>query len=134
MYLESRGNWGRFITKPITLLKPQLRLNANAPHGEVRFQLTDLRSQPLPGYTFDDCVPVKEQDRLDAVVAWKDKDLTDQIGKVTRLEVTFRNARLYALRVVDFHFCDALDVALLGDGKQSRRRVHERLSAQVLKR
>ena len=117
MYLESRGNWGRFITKAITLLEPELRLNANAPYGEIRFQLTDLNSRPLPGYTFDDCVAVKEQDQLDAPVAWKDKDLTDRIGKVTRLEVMFRNARLYALRG-NFHFCDALDVALLKDGKQ----------------
>lgn len=44
------------------------------------------------------------------------KDLQDLLGKVVRLQITFRKSRLYALRG-NFHFCDALDVALLEDGK-----------------
>lgn len=116
MYLASRGNWASFITKPLTLLRPGLRLNVAAPHGEVRFQFTDLLSRPIEGYTFDDGLPCRETDSLNYELAWKQRDTSDLIGRVVRLEVQFRHAHLYALRG-RFHFCDALDVALLQDGK-----------------
>ena len=31
---------------------PTLTMNASAPFGEIRYQLTDLESQPVDGYTF----------------------------------------------------------------------------------
>ena len=43
--------------------------------------------------------------------------LDNLIGKTIRLQVRFRNARLYALRGA-YHFLDALDVAMIGDGKR----------------
>jgi hypothetical protein len=38
------------------------------------------------------------------------------VGKVIRLELTFRNARIYAVRG-SYHWLDALDVAMCQDGK-----------------
>lgn len=116
-YLTSRGHWANFTTKPLALLKPELRLNVLAPHGEVRLQVTDLHSKPLPGYRFDECVPLKEVDTLDGAVRWKKGDARKLVGKVIRLQIQFRHARLYALRG-SFHFLDALDVAMIKDGKQ----------------
>jgi hypothetical protein len=116
MYLASQGNWAQFITKPLILQKPELRINALAPYGELLFQLTDLESRPLEGYTFAGCIPFKEADSLDWRVGWREGELEDLVGKVVRLEVKFRNARLYAFRG-DFHFADALDVAMVADGK-----------------
>jgi hypothetical protein len=117
MYLASRGNWASLTTKPVALLKPELRLNALAPQGEIRFQATDLRTRPLKGFTFDDCVPLKEVDTLAGPIRWKGKGIKELVGKVIRLQVKFRHARLYAMRG-SFHFLDALDVAMIEDGKK----------------
>lgn len=114
MYLRSKGNFARFITKPLVLLKPELTINAQAPHGEILFQLTDLTSTPLEDFTFDDCVPFTADDQLRQPVRWKNKSLDEVTNRILRLEVRFRNANIYAFRG-DFHFADALDVALTED-------------------
>ena len=115
-YLASRGNWATLTTKPLSLFDPSLRLNAAAPHGEIRFQATDLNCRPIPGFTFDDCEVLREEDSLARPIRWRDKKNDDLVGKVVRLEMTFRNARIYALRG-SFHWLDALDVAMCHDGK-----------------
>ena len=116
MYLESKGNWATFISKPLVLLEAKLSMNALGPHGEVFFQLTDLLSEPLEGYRFDDCEPLIEVDELAAPLRWKGRSLEPVTRNIVRLEVKFRHTRIYAIRG-DFHFADALDVALLEDGK-----------------
>jgi hypothetical protein len=114
MYLESKGNWARFLSKPVVLLEPKLAVNVAAPFGEMRYQLTDLNSVPLPGYTFEDCKPADKVDSTDWPLQWKGKTLEGVTKRVLRLEVEFRNLRLYAVRG-EFHFADALDVALIND-------------------
>jgi hypothetical protein len=116
MYLASRGNWAAFTTKPLVLLEPELKVNALAPHGEVLFQLTDLTSQPIEGYTFDRCIPLREGDELGFDIRWRDQDLSSLVNRAVRLQVRFRHARIHAFRG-SFHFADALDVALLDDGR-----------------
>jgi hypothetical protein len=116
MYLRSRGDWARFQTKPFTLLKPTIRVNLNARHGEMLFQLTDEKSQPLGGFSFDDCIPVRQVDTLNHELVWREADLHTVINKVLRLEVKFRNVNIYSF-VMDHHFLDAMDQWLLKDGK-----------------
>jgi hypothetical protein len=115
-YLESTGNWGSFISKPLALFHPRLTVNAAAPSGEVRFQLTDLESRPLPGFTFEDCTPLRERDDTRWELRWKGS-LETLLRKPIRLEVRMRHARIYAVRG-DFHFPDAQDWHLLADGKE----------------
>lgn len=115
-YLEPEGHWANITTKPMALQKPELSLNVLAPHGDVRFQLCDLLSNPLNGFTFEDCLPMSQVDSLRQPLQWREKTLAEMVGKVVRLQVSFRHARLYALHG-DFHFADALDVALIDDGK-----------------
>ncbi len=116
MYLESRGHWASLTTKPMVLQAPELHLNVQAPHGEVAYQLCNLLSQPLDGFTFDDCLPLGRVDGLRQALRWKENSLGEVVGKVVRLQLKFRHARIYALHG-DFHFADALDVALIDDGK-----------------
>jgi hypothetical protein len=117
MYLCSQGDWARFQTKPLALWSPDITLNAAAPFGEVRYQVTDERSQAVAGFTFDDCVPLRGDDRLDWKLHWKDATPSDLLGKVLRLEFQFENARIYSL-AADYHMLDALDHWLLQEGKQ----------------
>ena len=119
MYLASKGNWATFITKPIVFLKPELTVNVLAPHGEAVFQLTDLESRPLEGFTFDNCLALRECDELAAPIRWQGRSLEEVTNRVLRLEAKFRNARIHAFRG-EFHFVDALDVALIDDGRPIR--------------
>jgi len=114
-YLESLGSWARFVSKPLLLLGNELTINVAAPWGEVRYQLCDLQSEPIAGFTYDDCEAAVREDALDRPLRWRDKDLAEFVGRVVRLDVTFRAARLYALRGA-FHFIDAQDWQMLRDG------------------
>ena len=116
MYLRSRGDWARFQTKPFALFKPDIRVNVKAKYGEMLFQLTDEKSRPLEGFSFEECVPIQRLDSLDQKLEWRRADLRAVVNKVLRLEVKFRNANLYAF-TMDHHFLDALDQRLLQDGK-----------------
>ena len=115
-YLTSQGHWASVSTKPMILQRPELAINVLAPHGDVRFQLCDLVSNPLAGFTFGDCLPMSRVDSLREPLRWRDKTLAEVAGKVVRLQLEFRHARIHALHG-DFHFADALDVALADDGK-----------------
>lgn len=91
-------------------------INARANHGEVRFQLTDERSQPLAGFEFENCLPLRSAESLAHPLRWKNVSLKDAVGKVLRLELKFRNANIYSLDM-EYHFLDAQDQWLLKDGK-----------------
>lgn len=118
MCLRSRGDWARLQTKPFTLFDPSIVLNVSAQYGEVRFQLTDEKGQPIEGFSFDDCVPLRGLDTLNAELQWKtDSAPRELIGQVLRLEIKFRNASLYAIDMAH-HFLDAQDKWLLMDDKK----------------
>jgi hypothetical protein len=116
MYLKSRGSWASFLTKPMVLFDGRLTVNAEAPYGEVHHQLTNVASEPIEGFTFDDCRALAPGDALDHELTWRGKPADELVGKVLRLEVKFRDARLYAFRG-RFHFLDAQDRAMLDDGQ-----------------
>lgn len=70
----------------------------------------------IEGCTFDDCTPLASGDSLSWPLSWRGGRLEELLGKIVRLEVKFRSARLYAFRG-NFHFLDAQDRWMLGDGK-----------------
>jgi hypothetical protein len=116
MYLRSQGDWARFQTKPLALWSPEMTINAAAPYGEVRYQITDERSQPVQGFSFDDCHVLRAEDSLDWQLRFKDASISDLLGKVIRLEVEFQNANIYSLTAAH-HFLDAQDQWMLKEGK-----------------
>ncbi len=117
MYLRSRGDWARLQTKPLAVWSSDITLNAAAPYGEVRYQITDEESQPVEGFTFEDCVPLRGEDRFDWELNWNDGRVSDLKGKVIRLEVEFQNAQIYSLTAA-YHFLDAQDQWMLKEGKE----------------
>jgi len=117
VYLEPEGDHGELLTKPLALTDPLLTCNAQADFGEVRFQITDMESRPVEGYTFEDNLPLAGGDSLKHKIAWRDKTLDDVLGKVVRLQIRLRNARLYAIHGA-FHFLDAQDRWMLDQGKR----------------
>ncbi len=116
MFVRPRGEWARLLTKPFALRTPQLSASVDARYGEVRFQLTDLKSEPLAGFTFDDCEPIRGVDEIEQPVRWKHARLDDRLRQPLRLEVKFTGANLYGLRA-DWQWLDAQAMHMLEDGK-----------------
>jgi hypothetical protein len=116
MFLESEGDWGRFISKPLVLLGDLLTMNASAPHGEVQFQLTDMESRPVAGFTFEECQTLTSDDSIRFPLKWRTASLSDVVSRIVRLEVRMRHAKLFAIRG-DIHFIDAQDRWMIEDGK-----------------
>ena len=115
-FLESRGAWAHILSKPFQLRGDGIRMNAAAPQGEVRYRMTSVESEPLPGFGFDDCVPLDRGDSTSWPLRWKSANLGSLSGKPVRLEVRWLNGRLYGFRG-RWHFLDAQDWGLLEDGK-----------------
>ena len=117
MYLRSRGNWGTFCSEPMILQGTEFSINALAPHGEVRVQLTDPSGCPLDGYRFEDCLPLVEVDEVAAPLRWKGVSLEPLIDRIIRLEVRCRHTRIHAIRG-SFRFVDLAELS----GRFERRR------------
>ena len=115
-YLASTGSWARIMSKPLVLNEPWLSVNASVPQGELRYQVTDVEAHPIPGFSFDECVPLVDSDLTDSPLRWKQARLDVILGKPVRLEVKWLNGRLYAFRG-DWHFLDAQDWHLLEAGE-----------------
>ena len=116
MFVRPKGDWARLQSKPFALFESAITLNVDASVGEVRFQLTDVKSRPLPGRTFDDCVPLRGADGVAVPLRWKGETTEAITNRAIRLEIEFRQANLYAIGM-DHHFLDAQDLWLLEDGK-----------------
>jgi hypothetical protein len=92
---------GLLETKTLVPQAGDLRLNVrSAKHTAVRVQLRDgLTLDPIPGYTFDDALPISG-DHLFAPARWKQHaDLSEWVGKPVRVEVALREAELFAIRL-----------------------------------
>lgn len=118
MYLASQGDWARVQTKPFALREPGIRLNAAADYGEVKFQLTDEKSEPIPGFSFEACRSLRAGNELAFDLEWQDSpDWEEVLDRPLRLELQFRQAKIYSLDMVH-HFIDAHDMWMLKDGQE----------------
>lgn len=85
---------GQLTTPLVTLDAESLTLNADAAKGEVRVQIVDATGQPLKGFGFADCKPIKA-DSLDALIVWN-QPLSSLRGQPVRLQFSLKQASLFA--------------------------------------
>ena len=114
-YLVTSGREGRLRTRTIIPSAGDLSLNVStAPHSMVRVQILEsghrelvleggidsiVPQTPVPGYTFDDCIPIVG-DHVYAGVRWKEHaDLSEFIDRPMRIEIQAIEAELYAIRL-----------------------------------
>jgi hypothetical protein len=98
-YLEPVGGWGQFATRCIVPRGKDIRINYQAPAGQVLVQVSDVQRRPLKGYRFSDCIPLTG-DKTHVRVRWQQHpDVSELIGKRIRLEFRMADARVYALRL-----------------------------------
>ena len=92
---------GELMTEPITITGSRLALNASSPFGTVDVQVVDDTNIP-PGFTFDDCNGLRNQDHTAFQVTWGEaqQDLTPFLGEKVRLHMRAGNATsLFSYRI-----------------------------------
>ena len=94
--LQDHFGGGTVLTKPLIFQGKKLHLNANCRHGAIRVALLDGDGRTIPGYSFDDCLPI-QADRIDLPVRWSNgSKLPDLTGKPVRLKFRLKNAKLFS--------------------------------------
>lgn len=90
---------GEFVTRPLKFSGGKLELNySTAGAGEIRVELQDTDQKPIPGYTLQECNPIKG-DSISGTVTWnKNADVSQLAGKAVHVRFVMNEADLYALR------------------------------------
>ena len=113
----SRASPEVLITKPVVLKGDKLELNVDASHGEVRVAIASAETQTLtlqgntqvsayaphlakalPGYSFDDCEPIRTNSIGQTVVFAQGTSLKKLSGKPVFLLFRLSDADLYGFR------------------------------------
>ncbi len=97
--MDAPNGGGTLTTKPLVFQGGRLRLNVHTTGGgSARVALLDGQGKALPGFAAEDCEVIQD-DAIDYEVRWKNgPDLKGLTGQPVRVQVTMRNARLYALQ------------------------------------
>lgn len=98
-FVSASAEDGELITKPLTFTGSKLSLNLVS-MIETRVEIQDEGGKAIPGFTLDDCTPLKS-DSMDAVVTWKGGSLAALAGKPVRLRFKLIEADLFALQFVE---------------------------------
>lgn len=96
-YFDTIGGWGTLWTRSVRPAAADLTLNIKAvdPNSHIEVQVLDNRWNVIPGFSFNDCVPLVG-DHVAAAPQWKEKSLAELNGAVCKLEFRLFNARIYA--------------------------------------
>ena len=86
---------GIVTTKPLHLPGGSLFVNADV-QGELRAEILDARSQTLPGFSLNDCVPIRS-DGLRHEIQWQSDSHLDTLeGRIARVRFELVKGELYA--------------------------------------
>jgi hypothetical protein len=88
---------GILRTVPFKLAGEDLSINANV-SGELRVAILDASGSPIDGFRAEDCGKV-QGDSLAHTPRWK-QPLANLLGKTVQLELSARNAQIYAFELV----------------------------------
>jgi hypothetical protein len=107
------------ITKPVVLTADKLELNVDASHGEVRVAIASAKGQSitlqgntqvpayaphlakaLPGYSFDDCTPIRANSIQHTVMFVQGSSLKKLSGMPVFLLFQLSDADLYGFRSI----------------------------------
>jgi hypothetical protein len=96
--LDASSEEGEFLTKPLTFSGKELQVNLRAPGGQLRVELQDATSKPLPGFAAAECLPV-QNDGISMPVRWrKNPSLEKLAGQTVRLRFLLKRGSLYSFR------------------------------------
>lgn len=89
---------GVLRTVPVRVTGPTLRLNVDTGAlGELQVAVVDAQGRTVPGFDFDQCVPL-QHNATGAAVAWRQADLAILVGREVALEFRSTRTKLYSFR------------------------------------
>lgn len=97
--MDAPNAGGMLTTKPLNFKGDRLRLNIHTTGGgSARVALLDAQGKAFPGFNADECEVIQDDD-VDFEVRWKNgPDVSSLAGQAVSVQVTMRNAKLYALQ------------------------------------
>lgn len=87
-------NIGYITTKAMKNASGPLLLNVNAGGGSLRAELLDAQSNPIPGYTLNDCLPI-QSDEISYWVKWSNHEKLPFTSGVMQIRFELNNGSLY---------------------------------------
>jgi hypothetical protein len=96
--LHAGARQGEVLTRPLVFAGKSLTLNfSTSAVGNIKIELLDVKSKPIPGYTLNDCDDIFG-DALERVVTWVKPDVSPLAGKPVRLRIVMKDTDLYSIR------------------------------------
>ncbi|HWB54102.1 MAG TPA: hypothetical protein VG722_07915, partial [Tepidisphaeraceae bacterium] len=98
--LDAADTAGTVVTDPVQFGDDRLFLNLSAASdGWAKVQVVNAAGQPIPGYTFNDAVPVTG-DNVRIPVSWKSASLDQLAGQTVYFQIMFQDASLYSYQAI----------------------------------
>jgi len=92
---DADADGGTLTTKAIVCSGRTLRVNVDAPRGEVRAELLDEAGEPIEGYDLACCLPYTG-DSISAPLMWHGRGTEGLIDRPVRIRFDLKNAQLYS--------------------------------------
>jgi hypothetical protein len=86
---------GELVTRPLTISRPFLFVNADAGRGELHVSILDRHGAELPGFGEAECRPLTGEGTAQQVT-WSRRSLGELAGQDVRIRFNQRNTDLYA--------------------------------------
>ena len=98
--LMASQRWGWAATRAFRVEGRELVVNLAAPSGELAVEVLDTEDVPIPGFSRDEALVLRQVDELRAPVRWKDRqDLRGLLDRIVKLRFWLRQGSLYAFRI-----------------------------------
>ncbi|WP_284639274.1 hypothetical protein [Paenibacillus silviterrae] len=96
VYLQATRDWCELMTRPFAIEDARLYLNAAATEGSVKVEICDTTGHAIEGFSFDDCIPVTENNQA-VQVKWRgDPDILKLERQPIRVKIRALNAKVYS--------------------------------------
>ncbi len=107
-YFATYAGKGTMRTKAMRIVGDELKINARSPFGQIRLRIIDEKGQVIPGYDFDDCIPL-QGDELFWQPMWKGGKTIAGVKSNKRRQLDFEitTGEIYAIRG-DFEMLETL--------------------------
>jgi len=88
---------GELLTRPFSVMAPEIYLNCDAGQGKVQVELLEEDGTVIEGFGIENCRPVSEDNTKKKVEWINDSDLSKIVKKVIRLKIYAENADIYSI-------------------------------------
>ena len=98
--LTASRRMGRAVTRPFRVEGRELVVNLAARKGELAVEVLDAEDVPIPGFSREEALVLRQVDELRAPVRWRNRqDLRELLDRIVKLRFWLRQGSLYAFRI-----------------------------------